>query len=205
MNYTAFYQDELKLHHKFWVNNHGTKFYYYTDGHFATIPDGHFLKDVPAQMVEILTFSEYLDQNHSELGEMFDLEMGEATEIFERTGFYSYSSHPTWFFTVWTEYHNKGEKVAFDSFCFWNYHINNDQWGYPTKEQFDIIWNNDQVAKMDLQDIERMKPFLSQILDELLENKEVKGILGIDSMNHQDAQTFRTVSGEIISSTIANA
>lgn len=126
--------------------------------------------------IEYLTFDEFIEVEAQDLNEIFgDNKSGHGTQ------------------DEWQE------------FCLWVYQ-NEGQWGaYPTEEQFKLICTNDQVAQMEVSDVQMMEAFLRPILDELRDRKELKGILGIDRMNHQDAQTFKMVADEIIKSAIAKA
>ena len=128
--------------------------------------------------IEYLTFDEFIEVEAQDLSEMFDNGVSEG----------------------WLK-----EEEEWQEFCLWVYQ-NEGQWGaYPTEEQFKLICTNDQVAQMETSDVQMMEAFLRPILDELRDRKELKGILGIDRMNHQDAQTFKTVADEIIKSAIAKA
>ena len=128
--------------------------------------------------IEYLTFDEFIEVEAQDLSEMFDNGVSEG----------------------WLK-----EEEEWQEFCLWVYQ-NEGQWGaYPTEEQFKLICTNDQVAQMETSDVQMMEAFLRPILDELRDRKELKGILGIDRMNHQDAQTFKTVTDEIIKSAIAKA
>jgi hypothetical protein len=126
--------------------------------------------------IEYLTFDEFIEVEAQDLNEIFgDNKSGHGTQ------------------DEWQE------------FCLWVYQ-NEGQWGaYPTEEQFKLICTNDQVAQMEVSDVQMMEAFLRPVLDELRDRKELKGILGIDRMTHQDAQTFKMVADEIIKSAIAKA
>ena len=140
--------------------------------------------------IEYLTFDEFIEVEAQDLSEMFDNGVSEG----------------------WLK-----EEEEWQEFCLWVYQ-NEGQWGaYPTEEQFKLICTNDQVAQMEVcyeddtiiavqtSDVQMMEAFLRPILDELRDRKELKGILGIDRMTHQDAQTFKKVADEIIKSAIAKA
>ena len=126
--------------------------------------------------IEYLTFDEFIEVEAQDLNEIF----GDGTQ------------------DEWQE------------FCLWVYQNEGQWWAYPTEEQFGIICSLDDrippignLAEIDL--IQETEAFLRPILDELRDRKELKGILGIDRMNHQDAQTFKKVADEIIKSAIAKA
>ena len=133
--------------------------------------------------IEYLTFDEFMEVEAQDLNEIF----GDGTQ------------------DEWQE------------FCLWVYKNEGQWWAYPTEEQFKLICTNDQVAQMEVcyeddtiiavqtSDVQMMEAFLRPILDELRDRKELKGILGIDRMTHQDAQTFKKVADEIIKSAIAKA
>ena len=138
--------------------------------------------------IEYLTFDEFIEVEAQDLNEIFgDNKSGHGTQ------------------DEWQE------------FCLWVYQNEGQWWAYPTEEQFKLICTNDQIAQMEVcyeddtiiavqtSDVQMMEAFLRPILDELRDRKELKGILGIDRMNHQDAQTFKTVADEIIKSAIAKA
>jgi len=126
--------------------------------------------------IEYLTFDEFISLEAQDLNEIFgDNKSGHGTQ------------------DEWQE------------FCLWVYKNEGQWWAYPTQEQFKLICTNDQVAQMETSDVQMMEAFLRPVLDELRDRKELKGILGIDRMNHQDAQTFKTVADEIIKSAIAKA
>jgi len=98
-----------------------------------------------------------------------------------------------------------GTQDEWQEFCLWVYKNEGQWWAYPTQEQFKLICTNDQIAQMETSDVQMMEAFLRPILDELRDRKDLKGILGIDRMTHQDAQTFKKVADEIIKSAIAKA
>jgi len=126
--------------------------------------------------IEYLTFDEFIEVEAQDLNEIFgDNKSGHGTQ------------------DEWQE------------FCLWVYKNEGQWWAYPTEEQFKLICTNDQIAQMEVSDVQMMEAFLRPILDELRDRKELKGILGIDRMNHQDAQTFKMVANEIIKSAIAKA
>jgi len=126
--------------------------------------------------IEYLTFDEFIEVEAQDLNEIFgDNKSGHGTQ------------------DEWQE------------FCLWVYKNEGQWWAYPTQEQFKLICTNDQVAQMETSDVQMMEAFLRPVLDELRDRKELKGILGIDRMTHQDAQTFKMVADEIIKSAIAKA
>ena len=128
--------------------------------------------------IEYLTFDEFIEVEAQDLSEMFDNGVSEG----------------------WLK-----EEEEWQEFCLWVYKNEGQWWAYPTEEQFKLICTNDQVAQMETSDVQMMEAFLRPVLDELRDRKELKGILGIDRMNHQDAQTFKKVADEIIKSAIAKA
>jgi len=133
--------------------------------------------------IEYLTFDEFIEVEAQDLSEMFDNGVSEG----------------------WLK-----EEEEWQEFCLWVYQNEAPTLAYPTEEQFGIICSSDDrippignLAEIDL--IQETEAFLRPVLDELRDRKELKGILGIDRMNHQDAQTFKTVADEIIKSAIAKA
>ena len=93
-------------------------------------------------------------------------------------------------------------KEDWQEFCLEVYQNEAPTLAYTTEEQFEIICSLDDrippignLAEIDL--IQEIEAFLRPVLDGLRDRKELKSIIGIDRMSHQDAQTFKKIADEI--------
>ena len=137
--------------------------------------------------IEYLTFDEFIEVEAQDLSEMFDYGVSEGLLV--------------------------DTKEDWQEFCLEVYQEEVPNLAYPTEEQFEIICSLDDVDDLvnaignldEIDLIQEIEAFLRPVLDELRDRKELKSIIGIDRMSHQDAQTFKKIADEIIKSAIAKA
>ena len=133
--------------------------------------------------IEYLTFDEFIEVEAQDLSEMFDYGVSEGWLV--------------------------DTKEDWQEFCLEVYQNEAPTLAYTTEEQFEIICSLDDrippignLAEIDL--IQEIEAFLRPVLDGLRDRKELKSIIGIDRMSHQDAQTFKKIADEIIKSETVN-
>ena len=133
--------------------------------------------------IEYLTFDEFIEVEAQDLSEMFDYGVSEGWLV---------DTKEDWQELCLEVYQNEAPTLA-----------------YTTEEQFEIICSLDDrippvgnLAEIEL--IQEIEAFLRPVLDGLRDRKELKSIIGIDRMSHQDAQTFKKIADEIIKSETVN-